>query len=60
MGEGTEVRGLLAAAGFAPPEEDVAILEHTYPVIRQMVALLYSVEEARDEAPAVRFRADPL
>ena len=59
MGDGTEVRGLLGAAGFAPPEEDIAILEYTYPMIRQMVALLYSVDEARDETPAVQFTPLP-
>lgn len=54
------VRGLLRAAGVQPPEADIAALVQSYAMTRQMVGLLYTVDEAREEWPALRFRADPL
>jgi hypothetical protein len=53
------VRGVLGAAGVQPPEADVAALVQSYAMTRQMVGLLYTVQEAREEWPALRFRADP-
>jgi hypothetical protein len=56
--DATTVKGLLHAAGFDPPEKDVPALVRSYLMTRQMVALLYAVDEAQDESPALDFRAD--
>ncbi len=55
----TTVAQLLAAAGFAPPAVEVAELAADYAMIRQMVAVLYTVDAARYEDPAVVFDPDP-
>jgi hypothetical protein len=54
----TVVRGLLRAAGFDPPDADLPALAQSYAATRQMVGLLYTVDEARDEWPALRFSAE--
>lgn len=59
MDEADAVRGLLAAAGFDPPPTDVAELVEAYAMVREMVKLLYSVDAARYESPALRFQPDP-
>jgi hypothetical protein len=53
------VSDLLATAGFEPPEDEVAKLVAVYPMIREMVGLLYTVEAARYESPALIFDPDP-
>jgi hypothetical protein len=53
------VRDRLAAAGFDPPEEDLAALAHSYAQTRAMAALLFTVTEARYEEPALGFRVEP-
>jgi hypothetical protein len=53
------VSDLLATAGFEPPEDEVAKLVAVYPMIREMVGLLYSVEATRYESPALIFDPDP-
>jgi hypothetical protein len=55
----TRVRHLLEAAGFTPPDEEVAELAGDYAIVRQMVALLYTVDESRYESPATGFDPDP-
>jgi hypothetical protein len=55
----TIVRALLERAGFAPPADDVDALVTSYARTREMVALLYRVEEARYESPALGFQVDP-
>lgn len=49
----TLVRGMLDAAGYHPPAEEVAELETEYAVLRQMVQMLHAVESARYESPAL-------
>jgi hypothetical protein len=50
--DATTVRALLDAAGLDPPEADVAVLVESYPLTRQLVSLLFTVDEAREEPPA--------
>jgi hypothetical protein len=59
MDDGDAVRGLLAAASFDPPATDLAELVEAYAMVREMVKLLYSVDAARYESPALRFEPDP-
>jgi hypothetical protein len=59
MDDAYAVRSLLAAAGFDPPAGDVAELVDAYAMVREMVKLLYSVEGARYESPALSFEPDP-
>jgi hypothetical protein len=59
MDDTDTVLTLLRAAGFDPPEDDVAALVEGYPRTRELAALLFAVEEARYESPALHFRADP-
>jgi aspartyl-tRNA(Asn)/glutamyl-tRNA(Gln) amidotransferase subunit A len=49
------VRSLLAAAGIAPPEEEMAGVIAGYGTVRAMVDLLRGVDAAREETPALRF-----
>jgi hypothetical protein len=51
------VRGMLAAAGLSPSEDEVAALCDGYPSFRASVDALYEVAEARYADPALRFRA---
>jgi hypothetical protein len=51
------VRGMLAAAGLSPSEDEVAALCDGYPAFRASVDALYEVAEARYADPALRFRA---
>jgi hypothetical protein len=51
------VRGMLAAAGVTPSEDEVAALCAGYPAFRASVDALYDVAEARYADPALRFRA---
>jgi hypothetical protein len=59
MDDATTVRALLDAAGLNPPDEDVETLVQGYSRNRQMAALLFTVKEARYEAPALTFQPDP-
>ncbi len=59
MDDRTAVRALLDAAGLNPPDEDVEALVQGYARTRQMAALLFTVDEARYEPPALVFRPDP-
>ncbi len=58
MNDRETVRALLAAAGFEPPDEDLPGLERDYATVRAMTALLYTVDAARYENPALRFVVD--
>jgi hypothetical protein len=51
------VRGMLAAAGLSPGEDETAALCSGYPAFRASVDALYDVAEARYADPALRFRA---
>lgn len=51
------VRGMLAAAGLSPSEDEVAALCDGYPAFRASVDALYDVADARYADPALRFRA---
>jgi hypothetical protein len=53
----TRVRGMLAAAGLAPAEDEVAMMCANYPAFRAAVDALYDVPETRYADPALRFRA---
>jgi hypothetical protein len=53
------VQRLLRAAGFDPPDEDIAALAREYPQTRAMADLLFTVEETDDELPALAFQVDP-
>jgi hypothetical protein len=53
------VRALLERAGFTPPDDDVAALAASYPMVRGMADLLYTVDAARYESPAQRFEPEP-
>jgi hypothetical protein len=57
--ETTTVARLLEAAGFAPPPNEVSELAADYDVVRAMVAMLWTVDEARYETPAIGFDPDP-
>jgi hypothetical protein len=52
------VRALLRAAHFDPPEADMPAMTHSYAITRQMVGLLYTVDEAREDWPVLQFKAD--
>jgi hypothetical protein len=51
------VRGMLAAAGLSPSQDEIAALCAGYPAFRASVDALYDVAEARYADPALRFRA---
>jgi hypothetical protein len=51
------VRGMLAAAGVSPSQDEVAALCDGYPAFRASVDALYEVAGARYADPALRFRA---
>lgn len=59
MDDATTVRALLDTAGFDLPDEDFRALVQGYPQVRRMARLLFGVEEARYEAPALVFEAAP-
>jgi hypothetical protein len=59
MDDAETVRNLLAAAGFDPPATDLAEIVDAYAMVRDMVKLLYSVDAARYESPALRFEPEP-
>jgi hypothetical protein len=51
------VRLLMAAAGLTPGDDEIRALAGGYPALRQRVASLYQVDEARDQTPATTFQA---
>jgi hypothetical protein len=59
MDDAILVRALLERAGFQPPEDDVATLAASYPIVRGMADFLYTVDAARYELPAQRFEPEP-
>src|ERR1039458_7905696 len=59
MDDADAVRNLLAAAGFDPPATDLVEIVDAYAMVREMVKLLYSVDAARYESPALRFETEP-
>lgn len=59
MGDEATVRALLATAGFTPRDDELRNFTEVYAVIKQMVAALYSVEEARYESPGLHFTPTP-
>ena len=59
MDDAALVRALLERSGFDPPEADLANLTESYPMVRAMADLLYGVEGARYESPALRFEPEP-
>jgi hypothetical protein len=56
----SRVRDRLRAAGFDPPEADLAALAQSYAQTRAMAALLFTVAEARYESPALGLRVEPV
>jgi hypothetical protein len=59
-GDREELERMLAAAGLPAGSEDVeAQLATVYPLMREAVAILHALPEAREEIPALRFEADP-
>jgi hypothetical protein len=59
MDETATVRARLEAAGFHPPDEDVEALTAAYARMREMATLLFAVDDARYEVPALAFRPEP-
>jgi hypothetical protein len=53
------VRTLMAAAGLAPSEEEIATLVAAYPLHKAGIESLYTIPEARYAAPALVFSATP-
>lgn len=53
------VPALLAVAGLAPNEEEIAVMIAEFPDRMAGVDKLYAVSEARYEEPCVIFRAVP-
>jgi hypothetical protein len=47
MDDDTRVRALLAAAGIAPPEEEIQAMVHGYPGLRAAADALYTEEASR-------------
>jgi hypothetical protein len=59
-GDREELTRMLASAGLPARDEDVeTMLATVYPVMRDAVAMLHAMPEARQEVPAMRFEADP-
>ncbi|HVW18920.1 MAG TPA: hypothetical protein VHB30_11800 [Solirubrobacteraceae bacterium] len=50
---------LLAAAGLDPSEAERDVLAARHAALRPAIDALYDVDEARDEDPAIAFRARP-
>lgn len=53
------VPALLALAGRAPLEDEVAVMIAEFPALVASIDRLYAVPEARYEEPAAVFRARP-
>lgn len=45
------VAAALQAVGLVPSPEDIAALADRYPELRAMAALLYDIDEPKDELP---------
>lgn len=54
------VRLLLAAAGLAPSEEEIAAFVVGYPRHKAGIESLYAIPEVRYESPALIFTATPV
>jgi hypothetical protein len=54
------VRMLMAAAGLAPSEEEMAALVASYPAHKAGIESLYAIPETRYESPALIFTATPV
>lgn len=54
-----QLNAALELAGVAPPPEDLEALEATFRSHRERAALLFAVEAARYEEPALVYRARP-
>jgi hypothetical protein len=53
--DASAVAAMFAAAGFSPPEDELATFVRGYPMLKGMVQMLYAVPEARYEAPCLSF-----
>jgi hypothetical protein len=51
------VQGLLHRAGLEVPEPDISAMIQSYGATGKMIELLYAVDEAGEEWPALRFTA---
>ena len=54
------VRTLIAAAGLAPSEAEMATLVSAYPDHKAGIESLYAIPEARYAAPGLIFTATPV
>lgn len=55
----TVVRTMLGEAGLPASEEEIATLVKAYPRFKAGIEALYAVADARYEAPALTFKANP-
>jgi hypothetical protein len=54
------VKMLMDVAGVPATEEEIAMVASQYGRLKGMIDLLYAVEEARYESPALHFTATPV
>ncbi|HEY1831430.1 MAG TPA: hypothetical protein VGG38_14440 [Acidimicrobiales bacterium] len=57
--EAALVKMLLAMAGVPATEEEIELVISQYARLKGMIDVLYAVEEARYESPALHFTATP-
>ena len=55
-----KVTMLFATAGVTPSPDELTFFTNTYPVVRMMADMLYTVDAATDEEPGLVFNADPF
>jgi hypothetical protein len=58
--EAALVKILMAAAGVPATEEEIVMVTSQYERLKGMIDLLYAVDEARYESPALHFTATPV
>ena len=59
MNDEDKVTMLLATAGLSPQGEELAFFVNTYPIVRMMADMLFSVEAANEESPGLVFDPAP-
>jgi hypothetical protein len=57
--EAALVKMLLASAGVPATDEEIELVTTQYGRLKGMIEILYAVEEARYESPALHFTATP-
>ena len=58
--EAALVKMLLASAGVPATDLEIELVTSQYGKLREMIGMLYAVEEARYESPAMHFTATPI